>query len=115
MSGFWRRFLAALTHSGPGYDTTPPRLPAPRGGDAPAELPRRFQLLRHRDVSGISGTGVVALGVCWPDGTASVRWLGDRPSIVFWDRGGMADAEHVHGHGGATEVVWLDPAEEQPS
>lgn len=71
------------------------------------ELPRRFQLLRHRDVSGISGTGVVALGVRWPDGTASVRWLGPRPSVVFWDQG-MADAEYVHGHGGATEIVWLD-------
>lgn len=76
-----------------------------------SELPRRFHLLRHRDVSGISGTGVVALGVRWPDGTASVRWLGERPSIVFWDQGGMADAVHVHGHGGATEIVWDDPAE----
>jgi hypothetical protein len=80
------------------------------------ELPRRFHLLRHRDMSGISGTGVVALGVRWPDGTASVRWLGPRPSIVFWDRGGMADAEHVHGHGGATEIVWDDeaPSHEMP-
>ncbi len=77
-------------------------------------LPRRFHLMRHRDVSGISGTGVVALGVRWPDGTASVRWLGDRPSIVFWDRGGMADAEHVHGHAGATEVVWDDEVGTDP-
>lgn len=69
-------------------------------------LPRRFHLQRHHDVSGVSGTGTVALGVLWPDGTASVRWLGDRPSIVFWDS--MADAEAVHGHGGATEIVWDD-------
>jgi len=77
-------------------------------------LPRRFHLQRHHDVSGVSGTGTVAVGVRWPDGTASVRWLGPRPSIVFWDS--MADAEAVHGHGGATEIVWDDePAtEEQP-
>ncbi|MFE0132426.1 hypothetical protein ACFWY6_12765 [Streptomyces sp. NPDC059037] len=75
-----------------------------------AELPTRFHLQRHRDVSGISGTGIVALGVRWPDGTASVRWLGARPSIVFWDS--MADAEAVHGHAGATEIVW---DQEQPS
>ncbi|MGW8326520.1 hypothetical protein ACWGLE_01290 [Streptomyces sp. NPDC055897] len=72
------------------------------------ELPRRFHLLRHRDVSGISGTGVVALGVRWPDGTASVRWLGARPSTVHWDN--FADAEAVHGHAGATEIVWNDEA-----
>jgi hypothetical protein len=75
------------------------------------ELPRRFHLLRHRDVSGISGTGVVADGVLWPDGSASLRWRGDKPSSVHWDR--FADAEAVHGHAGATEFVWLD--KEQPS
>lgn len=77
----------------------------------PANLPRRFHLQRHRDVSGVSGTGRVAVGVQWPDGTASVRWLGERPSTVVWDS--MDDAEHVHGHGGATEIVWDD--EEQPA
>ncbi|WP_251072194.1 hypothetical protein [Streptomyces sp. ISL-43] len=67
---------------------------------------RRFHLLRHQDISGVSGTGIVAVGVLWPDGTASVRWLGERPSTVHWDR--IADAKAVHGHGGATEIVWDD-------
>ncbi|MET9445044.1 hypothetical protein [Streptomyces sp. NPDC006610] len=71
-------------------------------------MPRRFHLQRHHDVTGASGTGRVADGVLWPDGTASVRWRGDRPSIVFWDNG-MADAETVHGHGGHTVIVWDDP------
>lgn len=75
-----------------------------------SELPARFHLQRHIDVSGISGTGTVALGVRWPDGTASVRWLGPRPSIVFWDS--MDDAEAVHGHAGATEIVWADEAQQ---
>lgn len=70
------------------------------------DTPRRFQLLRHQDVSGVSGTGTVADGVLWPDGTASLRWKGERPSTVHWDR--IADAEAVHGHGGATEIVWMD-------
>jgi len=74
--------------------------------------PRRFYLDRHTDVTGVSGTGRVADGVLWPDGTASLRWRGDRPSIVFWDR--MADAEHVHGHVGATRIVWLDPETTDP-
>lgn len=71
-------------------------------------LPRRFHLQRTIDVTGASGTGRVADGVLWPDGTASVRWAGERASIVFWD-GGVADAEAVHGHGGATAIVWDDP------
>lgn len=70
--------------------------------------PRRFHLQRTTDVTGVSGTGRVADGILWPDRTASVRWTGPRPSVVFWD-GGIADAEHVHGHGGHTVIVWDDP------
>ena len=73
----------------------------------PGDLPRRFYLRRHVDVTGASGTGVVAHGVMWPDGTASVRWATERKSIVFWD-GGFEDAEAVHGHGGATQLVFID-------
>lgn len=69
-------------------------------------VPRRFYLQRHTDVSGVSGTGRVADGILWPDNTVSIRWLGDRPSTVFWDR--LEDAVTVHGHGGATVIVWLD-------
>ncbi|MEU1630845.1 hypothetical protein ABZ746_37505 [Streptomyces sp. NPDC020096] len=78
--------------------------------DRPAAVPRRFVLRRHEDVTGASGTGVVAWGVLWPDGTASVRWAGERASAVFW-QGGVADVEFVHGHNGATEIVWLDEAD----
>jgi hypothetical protein len=69
-------------------------------------LPRLFHLQRDRDISGVSGTGRVANGILWPDGTVSLRWIGERPSTVHWDR--LADAEHVHGHGGATRIVWAD-------
>jgi hypothetical protein len=72
---------------------------------------RRFHLQRDTDTTGVSGTGHVADGVLWPDGTASVRWTGERPSIVFWDHG-ITDAEYVHGHGGNTRIVWDDPEPE---
>jgi len=71
---------------------------------------RRFTLQRDVDVTGVSGTGTVADGIMWPDGTASVRWRGDHPSIVFWDRG-WESVQHVHGHGGHTRLVWTDPAD----
>ncbi|WP_240964348.1 hypothetical protein [Streptomyces sp. C1-2] len=72
------------------------------------EQPRRFHLQRTTDITGVSGTGRVADGILWPDNTVSIRWCGDRPSTVTWER--LADAEHVHGHGGHTRIVWDDPA-----
>jgi hypothetical protein len=68
---------------------------------------RRFTLVRHDDVSGVSGTGVVADGVRWPDGTATVRWRGEWPTTQDHDRG-MESIGHIHGHSGSTEIVWLD-------
>lgn len=80
-----------------------------RQPDRPAAIARPFWLQRNHDVSGVSGIGIVAHGALWPDGTASVRWVGARPSTVFWDS--MGDAEAVHGHGGHTCIVFADEAE----
>lgn len=74
-----------------------------------ANVPRRFQLIRHVDVTGASGTGLVADGVMWPDKTVTVRWRGDKPSTVNW--GHIDHAMAIHGHGGATTVRWLDQLE----
>jgi hypothetical protein len=67
---------------------------------------RRFQLHRHEDVTGISGTGVVADGVCWPDGSVTIRWRGERRSTVVWSS--IEDMQEIHGHGGATTIEWVD-------
>lgn len=67
-------------------------------------LPRLFHLQRNTDVTGASGTGRVAEGCMWPDGSASVWWHGEAKSVVYWPR--FAHAKRVHGHGGATEFVW---------
>ena len=34
-----------------------------------------FRLIRSQDVTGISGTGEIALGVEWPDGTCTLYWI----------------------------------------
>lgn len=65
---------------------------------------KTFVLQRQVDVSGISGTGIVAEGVLWEDGTCTIRWKGDRPSIVHWQS--IEHAESVHGHGGHTMFVF---------
>jgi hypothetical protein len=74
---------------------------------------RRFELHRDEDVSGVSGTGVVAEGVAFSDGgPVALRWTSEWPtSVVFHDRG-VESLEAVHGHNGRTRIVWLDPDEE---
>lgn len=74
--------------------------------------PRLFALYRHHDVSGVSGTGLVAYGTTYPPpGAVTIYWLGrttGHPSIGVYDS--LAAVEAIHGHHGHTEVVWLTPA-----
>jgi len=67
---------------------------------------RRFLLQRDHDVSGVSGTGVVAEGVQLTSGRVVMQWLGSTPSIVFHES--MDNVELIHGHGGNTWVNWID-------
>lgn len=70
---------------------------------------RRFYLLRQEDESGVSGTGVVAVGVEFPSGQCVIEWVTKRTeggSLGVYDS--MAALEQVHGHGGKTEVCWQD-------
>jgi hypothetical protein len=81
------------------------------------DQPRRFHLQRDTDPTGISGTGRIADGIAWTDGTATIQWLGERPSITTWYRpgAGMSDAEWVHTHGFTTDtrIVWDEGSPDQ--
>lgn len=65
---------------------------------------RGFSLHRMDDETGVSGTGVVAWGVQWPDGTVSMRWFGATPS--FLNYGCIEHVQAVHGHHGKTIIIW---------
>lgn len=67
---------------------------------------RRFQLVRDVDVTGVSGTGVVAWGVQFPDGKVITRWKARIAQTCVWDC--IEDIEAIHGHDGATRVEWID-------
>lgn len=73
-----------------------------------SERPRRFVFVRHQDVSGLSGDGVVMEGAQFPDGRVVVAWLGRYPSVVHWPN--MEQAVAVHCHQGDTTVAWVDEA-----
>jgi hypothetical protein len=82
-----------------------PRRAKPR--HARRGTPRTFELERSADVSGVSGTGTVAEGVQWTDGTVALRWRGAWPTTTVWDDG-IDAVVAVHGHHGASIVHWLD-------
>lgn len=76
---------------------------------------RRFNLVRSEDESGVSGTGIVAVGVEFPNGAVELQWLNDENNAVETAMnghasyaGGIADVKAVHGHGGRTAVEFIE-------
>jgi hypothetical protein len=67
---------------------------------------RLFNLVRTEDVSGSSGTGVVAQGVEFDDGHAVMRWLTDTASTAIYSS--VEDIVTIHGHEGRTTVEFLE-------
>ncbi len=65
---------------------------------------RRFYLNRVKDESGISGTGIVAEGVVFSDGTVALRWTTEHKSVAFYES--METVKAIHGHGGKTVIAW---------
>ena len=83
--------------------------------------PRRFELVRDEDVSGTSGTGVVAVGVVYPDGAVHMQWRNAENDDLETDSNGCAfkpapdgleATKEIHGHDGRTIVRFLDDVDE---
>lgn len=68
---------------------------------------RMFVLNRRQDASGVSGTGIVAQGVEFDDGTAVLHWHGKWPTTTVFPS--PTAVEEVHGHGGMTIVEYVGP------
>jgi len=65
---------------------------------------RTFKLVRAVDVSGISGTGVVAEGVEFTGSKVALHWLGDVSTVELFDN--IEALIDIHGHDGSTNVVY---------
>jgi len=63
-----------------------------------------FRLVRHKDPTGVSGTGVVAHGVQFPSGRVVLEWRPPVDSITLHRN--MEDVHKIHCHGGDTTVEW---------
>ena len=80
-------------------------------------LGRRFQLVRNEDYSGVSGTGVVATGIAYPNGAVHMMWFNqENDSLEIEENGfsfkpapsGVDATVSIHGHEGRTEIRWVD-------
>jgi hypothetical protein len=61
-----------------------------------------FYLERDEDVSGVSGIGIVATGVVFPDGQCVLQWKNTGSIAIYRDLDTLIE---VHGHSGATRIV----------
>lgn len=67
---------------------------------------RRFVLNRKVDVNDFSGTGIVVWGIEFPDGACAYRWNSEFKTTIVADD--VDTVIKIHGHDGATELVWID-------
>jgi hypothetical protein len=65
--------------------------------------------VRDEDMTGVSGTGVVAEGVEFTDEVVVLRWVGKYPTSVVWHDGGLESVRKIHGHDGKTRIVFDEP------
>lgn len=68
-----------------------------------------FVLDRINDVSGVSGTGIIADGVIFLSGKVVLYWRGVKSSIVIHDC--IANVEKIHCHGGNTIIKYISEFE----
>ena len=69
----------------------------------------RFVLVRDEDVTGVSGTGVVAEGIIFTSGEVVIHWLREPFSMGLYQS--LEDVIFIHGHGGRTKMQFIDQGE----
>lgn len=65
---------------------------------------RLFHLERIEDVSGVSGTGLVAEGIQFTNGKCVISWLTRYSSVAIYED--VQTLVNIHDHGGKTRLVW---------
>lgn len=69
-------------------------------------IARLFRLVRDTDVTGMSGVGVVAIGVEFGDGITVMHWSVEPSSTGIYAT--IEELLTIHGHHGATRIEYVD-------
>lgn len=64
---------------------------------------KTFYLLRHDDVHGHSGLGLVAEGVIYHNGLVTLVWYSKWKTVTMFSN--IKEVQDLHSHGGKTEIV----------
>jgi hypothetical protein len=67
---------------------------------------RLFLLVRSKDISGNSGTGIVAEGVVFSDGQTILKWLKEPCSLGVYKS--INHLVNVHGHEGNSQIQFIE-------
>lgn len=92
--------------SGDTYENDVPKSHAVAWLRSPEAEPIRFLMRRDVDVTGVSGTGLVAEGVMFSTGRVIIGWVTGVKSVGVYDD--LMDLYNTSGHNGATWPDWLD-------
>ena len=65
----------------------------------------RFLLIRDVDETGVSGTGIVAMGFQFPTGRVVIEWLVKPFALGIFSS--LQELIEVHGHEGKTRVKFI--------
>jgi len=68
-----------------------------------------FYLKRHKDSTGVSGTGVIAVGAKFPSGQVIIEWQTFTSSLSVFKN--LEQLIEIHGHSGDTEVIMGYPGD----
>ena len=71
---------------------------------------RSFRLMRDQDPTGVAGTGHVASGVHWPDGSVTLKWhtpqiMSDPANVAHY--ASVSKMMGIHGHAGRTRMEYV--------
>ncbi len=105
-SGNWR--VHVMMESPEEYDTSDQIEAVREWLDSRVPATSTFILRRDEDVTGVSGTGVVADGCIFPPaagGGVAMRWRGEVNSVCVYKN--VREVKRIHGHDGATRVEYV--------
>ena len=81
-----------------------------RWGEGRRPAIRPFYLDRREDVSGVSGKGVVAVGVVLPSGKCVLEWRSRLRTVTVFES--VDQVTRIHGHDGRTVLCWGYPPQD---
>lgn len=67
---------------------------------------KTYKLVRNKDVTGVSGTGIVGFIAELPSGRCVLEWISNHPTITIFNN--IKEIELIHGHDGKSVIKCIE-------